>query len=138
LIRLASAAAIVLAVAALWMAVVALRPLPPRSVVMVTGPEGSAFYEFGKRYRELLARQGVELQLVTSAGAVENLSRLRDRESKAEAGFLLGGITSREQSPGLEALGTVSYEPVWFFYRGASPGKGLVGLRGKKIAISFR
>ncbi len=128
-----SAAALVLA--ALWMAVVALRPMPPRTVTMVTGPEGSAFNEFGKQYRDLLARQGVELKLVPTAGAVENLSLLRDPGAKAEVGFMLSGTRISQTVPDLESLGTVAYEPVWFFYRGAHPGRRLAGLRGKKISI---
>ena len=90
-LTIAVAAAAVLVVAALWMAIVALRPMPPRTVVMVTGPEGSAFYEFGKRYRELLSRQGIDLQLLPTAGSLENLSRLRDPRSNAEVGFLQSG-----------------------------------------------
>jgi hypothetical protein len=31
---------------------------------MTTGPEGSADYEFGVRYREILAQSGVKLQLL--------------------------------------------------------------------------
>ena len=127
--------AAVLVVAALWLAVVTLRPMPPRTVIMVTGPEGGASSEFGKRYRELLSRQGIDLKLLPSAGSLENLSRLRDPRSNVEVGFLQGGITSSKDSPGLESLGTVSYEPLWFFYRGVHPGSGLAGLRGRKISI---
>lgn len=134
-LKIATVAAAVLVIAALWAAIVALRPLPPHTVVMVTGPEGGAFYEFGKRYREFLARQGVELQLLPTAGAVENLSRLRSAGSNVEIGFLLNGTTNRQKSPDLECLGAVSYEPVWFFYRGVFLSRGLAGLRGKKISI---
>jgi TRAP transporter TAXI family solute receptor len=127
--------AAVLAAAALWAVIVFLRPLPPRTVTMATGPEGGAYYEVGKRYRELLAQEGIELRLVPTAGALENLARLRDPRSKVEVGFLQVGITSKEKSPDLETLGTVFYEPLWFFYRSAYQGKGLEGLRGRKISI---
>ena len=30
--------------------------LPPRTIVMATGPEGGANYELGARYREILSR----------------------------------------------------------------------------------
>jgi TRAP-type uncharacterized transport system substrate-binding protein len=118
-----------------WTIIAAMRPMPPRSVVMVTGPEGSSFSEFGKRYRELLARNGIDLQLLPTVGALENLSRLNDPRSNAQIGFLQGGSLGREKSPDLESLGTVSYEPLWFFYRGVSLGRGLAGLRGGKISI---
>ncbi len=44
-------------------------------------------------------------------------------------------MTSRKESSGLESLGTVFYEPLWFFYRTEYRVKGIQGLRGKKISI---
>jgi TRAP transporter TAXI family solute receptor len=128
---LAVAALVVL----LWTAIAAMRPMPPRTVTMATGPEGGAYYEVGQRYRELLAHQGIDLQLLPTAGSVENLARMRDPRSNVQIGFLQSGMTSRKESPGLESLGTVFYEPLWFFYRTEYRVKGIQGLRGKKISI---
>jgi len=128
-------AAVAIIVAGLWAAIVALRPLPPRTVIMATGPEGGAYYEMGKRYRELLAHQGIKLQLLSTAGALENLARLRDPRSRVEVGFLQSGTTSGKESPGLESLGTISYEPLWFFFRDVYRDKGKLGLRGNKIEV---
>ena len=138
-------AGLLIIAALLWVAIAALRPLPPRSVIMATGPEGGGFYEMGKRYQELLAKEGIKLQLLSTGGAVENLARLRDLKSRVEVGFLQGGITSEKESPALVSLSTVFYEPLWFFYRGAIrrgrsdvrliKGKGLEYLQGLKISI---
>ncbi len=128
-------AALAIIVAGLWAAIVALRPLPPRTVIMATGPEGGSYYELGKRYRELLAHQGIKLQLLTTAGDLDNLARLRDPRSRVEVGFLQSGITSEKESPDLESLGAVFYEPLWFFHRGVIRGKALDALRGRKISI---
>ena len=43
--------------------------LPPRELVMATGAEGDADYELGIRYREILAKEGVKLQLQRTSGA---------------------------------------------------------------------
>ncbi|HUI67912.1 MAG TPA: TAXI family TRAP transporter solute-binding subunit [Nitrospirota bacterium] len=128
-------AALAIIVAGLWAAIVALRPLPPRNVTMATGPEGGSYYELGKHYRELLAHQGIKLQLLTTEGDLENLARLRDPRSGVEVGFLQSGITNEKESPDLESLGSVFYEPLWFFYRGVIRGKALDALRGRKISI---
>jgi TRAP-type uncharacterized transport system substrate-binding protein len=138
-------AGLLIVVALLWVAISALRPLPPRRVIMATGPEGGGFYEMGKRYQELLAREGIKLQLLTTGGAIENLERLRDPKSHVEVGFLQGGITNEKESPDLESLGTLFYEPLWFFCRGVIQskkldvlllhGRGLEFLRGRKISI---
>jgi len=134
-----------LAVTALfWTAVTILRPLPPHTLVMATGPEGGTFYEAGSRYREIFARAGIELKLLPTGGSLENLARLRDPRSNVDVGFLQSGITSRKEAPGLESLGTIFYEPLWFFYREEIIGgkdlqrlrdKGIEIFRGKKISI---
>ena len=125
----------VLVFAAIWFATSTLSPLPPRAVTMATGPDGGAYQEVGKRYQEILARQGIKLHLVPTAGALESLSLLSDPESNVGIGLLQGGITTGKTSPDLESLGAVFHEPLWFFHRGTLDGKGLEALRGRKISI---
>lgn len=91
--------------------------LPPRTLAMATGAEGGASHELGKRYRDVLARSGITLKLVPTAGSEENLAKLRDLKSGVGAAFVQGGTTSSQASPNLESLGTVYYEPLWFFHR---------------------
>jgi TRAP transporter TAXI family solute receptor len=125
----------VLAVAVLWAVNAYMRPMPPRTLTMATGPEGGAYYEFGQRYREILARDGIKLRLQTTSGALENLALLRDKGSKVDVGFLQSGITNAKESPDLKSLGTVFYEPLWFFAKDNYLRKGIQSLRGKKISI---
>ena len=120
---------------AVWLALTLLEPTPPRVVVMTTGTAGSSYAEFGERYREILAREGIEVRLRPSAGAVENLDRLRDAGSGVSVGFVQGGTTDPQQSPDLASLGTLTYEPLWFFYRDADITTGLEAFRGKRISI---
>jgi len=101
-----------------WLTYSLLRPTPPRSVAMAIGPEGSFDAEVGKRYREILARDGIELRLVPLAGAVESIARLRDPKSGISIAIIPGGISNRQQSPELVSLGTLYYEPLWLFSRG--------------------
>ncbi len=132
------AAALVLAVAAaaVWMLVTSKSIFPPRTLVMATGPEGSANRELGARYRAILARSGLELELLPSAGAVENLARLRDPRSGVSVAFVEAGIAGGEDSSDLVSLGTVSFEPLWLFYRGVpQAGARAEALLGKRISI---
>lgn len=108
--------------------------LPPRTIVMATGAEGGANFELGTRYREILAREGVELQLQPTTGGLENLRRLRDSKSGVSVGFTQGGTTTKKESPELESLGTIFYEPIWLFRR-AEIGEGAQGLRGRRLSI---
>jgi TRAP-type uncharacterized transport system substrate-binding protein len=135
MIVIAVLTAVVLTIVVLWSVASYVRPMPPRTLTMATGSEGSAYHEFGKRYQEILARDGIELRLQSTAGALENLALLSNRGSNVEVGFLQSGITSAKESPDLKSLGTVFYEPLWFFTRGEYRGKKLQALRGKKISI---
>lgn len=113
---LVAAAALVTAV--VWLAFALLKPTPPRVVTMATAAEGSISAELGRRYREILARDGVELRLSASPGAVAYVERLRDPKSGVSVAVIPGGITTRGDSPELVSLGTLFYEPLWIFSRG--------------------
>ena len=125
----------VTAVAILGGAVLLLRTMPPRTVVMATGGEGGAYHEIGKQYREILARAGVELRLVPTGGALENLALLRDPRSGVSVGLVQGGSAHKSDASELESLGTLFYEPLWLFYRSELPGVGMERLRGRRISI---
>lgn len=108
--------------------------LPPRTIVMATGAEGGANYQLGLRYREILAKSGVRVHLVPSAGGLDNLARLRDRESGVSVAFVQGGTTSKAESPDLESLGTLFFEPLWLFRRSGIDGN-IQALRGRRVSI---
>jgi TRAP-type uncharacterized transport system substrate-binding protein len=108
--------------------------LPPRTIVMATGAEGGANHEFGIRYRDILAQSGVKVQLLPTTGGLENLARLRDPRSGVGVGFIQGGTTTQKESPDIESLGTVFYEPLWFFYR-SEIGDNIQALRGRRLSI---
>ena len=108
--------------------------LPPRMIVMGTGAEGGANYEFGIRYRDILAQSGVTLQLRPTAGGLENLALLRDPRSGIGVAFIQGGTTNKKESPDVMSLGAVFYEPLWLFYR-SEIGEGIQALRGRRLSI---
>jgi TRAP transporter TAXI family solute receptor len=128
-----------LAAALILLAIVAtvawLGPLPPKVVVMSTGTPGSDYEAFARQYQAILKRSGVELRLVSSSGPLENLRRLNDPRSGVVAAFADGGLTSAAESPDLESLGAVFYEPFWFFLHRGIELQRPDDLRGKKVAI---
>ena len=136
-LRTVLTAALVLALTAtaVWWLLNVWQPAPPRSMRMATGPPGSAHAEYGARYRDILARSGVTVELEPTPGALVNLARLRDSQSGVGAGFVQAGTTTAEQSPELISLGTVFYEPLWLFHRGLDRAGGFTDLRGKRLAI---
>ena len=111
------------------------RPAPPSTVVMTTGGEGRTYAALGERYRQILARSHVDLRLLPSSGPVENLRRLKDKSLEVDVGFVQGGMSSSGEAPNLLSLGSISYNPLWVFYRSDETFDDLSQLKGKRIAI---
>ena len=115
------------------------EPAPPKKIVITTGGESGAYYQFAQRYATILARNGVTLEVKASAGSLDNLARLQSNE--AQVGFVQGGVVPPKDDPdaedesGLLSLGSMFYEPVWVFYRGDKVLTRLTELQGKRIAI---
>ena len=125
---LIAAASISIAIA-LWLAVLLWKPLPGHSLVMAVGAPGGAYEGFAREHREILARNGVKLELRPSAGAVENLDLLLDESSGISAAFVQGGTVPAQAADELVSLGAVFYEPVWYFCRCGEPPASVRGLR---------
>ena len=126
---------VALVVAAFWIAYKFVKPAPPDAFVLATGREEGAYHAVGERYQELLEREGISVVLKPSAGSVENLTELADEDSEVEVAFVQSGNGDADDYPGLVSLGSVYYEPVWIFYRGATLRDQLRQLSGKRIAI---
>src|ERR1700691_5656712 len=108
---------------------------PPRTIYITSGPEGSAFQKSAEKYRAILARDGVKLKILPSAGSLENLKRLGNPAFRVDIGFVQGGITNGVDTDNLVSLGSVAYEPLLVFYRSATPLDLLSDLNGKRLAI---
>ncbi len=126
---------VLLVILAFWIALHYVRPAPPRTIVMTGGTEGSTFQISAQRYREILARQGVTLQVLPSQGSLENLKRLIDPKMQVDIGFVQGGLSAVSDPGRLVSLGSVFYVPVWVFYRAPERIWLLSELEGKRIAI---
>jgi len=120
---------------AVWGITHYVQPAPPKVVVMSTGPLDGAYHAFAQRYKAHLAQYGVTLDLRISAGAVENIERLKSRKDGVSLALVQGGIANAENAPGLVTLGSLFYEPSWLFYRSGLRIDLGNQLRGKRIAI---
>lgn len=132
-----------LLIAAYWW----LQPQPPKHVTLATGPTGSAYAQFGKRYAEALRHSGIEVELKPTSGSTENLQLLRT--GGADVGFVRGGSADpvADEEAGLTSLGSLFYEPIWLFYRTDSAQKidrktatltSLAQLRGLRVNVDLQ
>ena len=137
---------IAIGIALLVATYILLDPTPPHRVVLGTGPEASAYDEFGKRYQAELKRYGITVELRRTVGSRENLVLLRDGKEHVDLAFVQGGASEtireneNEQHEPVVSLGSLFYEPVWIFYRAGAIRNftSLTELRGKRVNIGQR
>ena len=102
--------AVVITVAALWL--LSRDLLPPTTVRFAAGIEDGGYWQIATKYRDILAKDGIDLKLIATAGSVENARLMADGE--ADAALLQGGMAA---SDGIETLGAVFTEPFLIFAR---------------------
>ncbi|MGH8455773.1 MAG: TAXI family TRAP transporter solute-binding subunit [Stenotrophobium sp.] len=128
---------LILGALALMIAIHLVRPAPPRTLTISSGPAGSTFNSVAGKYRKILARSGIKLVVLTSAGSLDNLNRLTDPRSNVDIALVQGGVTGNGDISGLVSLGSVFYEPLTIFYRSPTPILRLSQFKGKRISIGL-
>ena len=112
------AAAVLLVAASFWLASRYIRPAPPDAFVMATGPAGGAYHLFAERYRQILERDGVRIELHPSQGSIENLQRLSRPDSNVQAALIQAGVGAARTVGELRSPRAVYYGPLWIFFPG--------------------
>ena len=124
---------LLVSIAAIWLAVRLIQPAPPNRLTISAGPKGSTFWNAAEKYRTILARNGITLNVLESEGSAQNLQRLADPHSDVDVGFVQDGTASRVPD-NLVSLGSVAYVPLAVFYRGSVATK-LSQFAGQRLAI---
>ncbi|TKC91149.1 C4-dicarboxylate ABC transporter substrate-binding protein [Trinickia terrae] len=126
---------------AIWVAIRLIQPAPPNTLTITAGPVGSSFWNAAQKYKTILARNGVMLNVVASEGSLQNLQRLADPKANVDVGFVQSGLRTVDgkatvdgNTEDLMSLGSVSYVPLVIFYTGREEAR-LSGFHGKRIAI---
>jgi TRAP-type uncharacterized transport system substrate-binding protein len=110
-------------------------PAPPSKFAIATGARNQIYQSIGNRYREILARSNVDLEVRITNGPVDNIKLLNDPTSGVEAGIVQGGISDSIQSPELLSLGRINYNVYWIFYSATETLNDLRQLKGRRIAL---
>lgn len=90
---------------------------------------------FGNRYKEILGRAHVDLEVRLTDGAGKNLRLLQDNKANVHVGIVGGGASNAKLSPDVISLGRINYQPFWIFYRSKEIWSDLTSVRGKRIAV---
>ena len=127
--------AVLLVVAAVAATPWLVGPACPKRVVIATGGADGAYYAFAERYREILARDGIELVVRSTAGSIENAELLRNDDSDVSLALIQGGTAAEDSGDAIESLASLYLEPVWIFYRGDDTLEQLTQLKNRRIAV---
>jgi uncharacterized protein len=109
-------------------------PAPPSTMTIAVGFKGGSYGLLAARYKEILARDHVNLVLRNTVGGAEHFKLLQDKKSGVQVAMVQGGISDDEKSPGLLSLGRVNYQIFCIFYRANDSLNDLTELKGKRIA----
>ena len=110
-----------------------IQPAPPDSLTIASGGTSGAYYAYAQKYKEILAREGVELKIEVTSGSVKNLEMLRSGE--VDAAFLQSGIGKPDEKDEMYSLGSLYFEPLWVFHRAGTRIDLLSDLKGRTVAI---
>ena len=110
-----------------------MAPAPPKKVVIAGGAAGGAYAATAESYAHALREQGVEVDVLNTAGSVDNLAKIKNKQ--ADIGIIQTGLAADFGSDGVRSLGAVFYEPLWVFHRATAPMEDLQDIAGRRVAI---
>ena len=132
--------------------VVLTRLTAPPEFDFLAGPRDSTFYEDAMRFKEILARDGVRLNVIETRGSVENVRLLLEADSPTAA-FVdaVGAIEIAEVEPSgdvdedpeaeegpldrLTSLGAIYLQPIWFFVLANTELGGVEEMRNARLGV---
>jgi TRAP transporter TAXI family solute receptor len=127
--------AVLLGCIALFITFQFVDPAPPTHITIATGGPNGAYHAYAQRYREILAREGVTLELRSTEGSLENIALLESSDAGVDVAFVQGGTGGNATGNSLTSLASIYYEPLWMFSSKSSYFKMPSDIIGKRISI---
>lgn len=118
-----------------------IAPPPPKVLRFAAGPRDGFYYEDATAYKYALASDGVDVKLIETQGAVENLHKLIDEPQTADVALVQGGLTGElpktENAKRLVAIAGLFYEPVWVLMRPGVHINRIAQLKHRRVSIGL-
>lgn len=115
---------------------------PPKEVTLAAGPKGGGYDYFAQKYAEVLAQNGVKVNILETKGSLENLQLLENPASDVDVAFTQGGVgwmsgaySYLPEESNIRSIAKIYEEPLWVFSRSKAGFTALRDLKGKRIAI---
>ena len=91
---------------------------PPEKIRLATGIAKGGYWQIGELYRAELANDGIVVELLETAGSLENIEKVITGE--ADVAIVQGGLELAEDA-NLQSLGAIFLEPIVLFRGRSSP-----------------
>jgi TRAP-type uncharacterized transport system substrate-binding protein len=109
------------------------KPAPPNHLTIAVAPEEGGSRYYARRYQEILKRHGIRLDIRETGGSLTNVQLLLGDDGP-DVAFVQSGTDGGDNAASIVSLGSVSYVPLWIFYRG-DPIEDLRDLGGRHLAV---
>jgi TRAP transporter TAXI family solute receptor len=108
---------------------------PPNKIVFATGQPGGVYDSFGREYQKRLRAEGLKVELVNTAGSVDNFRRII--EGKVDIAFAQSGTYQTVNDPEhkVSGLAAIYYEPLWIFSKGDIRMEDKMAYRPESVAV---
>jgi TRAP transporter TAXI family solute receptor len=112
-------------------------PAPPKQITLATGDEDGRYHELGEFLKTELQKEGVTLNLISTAGSAENMEMLIDPDGPVSVAFVQSGMEQMFDAGDtvLSSLGSLYYEAIWLFYRNEIVLDSVRDLEGYRVAV---
>ncbi|MCH9813643.1 MAG: TAXI family TRAP transporter solute-binding subunit [Epsilonproteobacteria bacterium] len=104
---------IILIIGAFWFTAQFLKPIPNKEITIATGRSGGTYYNLAQKYKTLLEKEDITVNIVETAGSIDSLSLLKAHE--VDISFVQGGTVDHNLSQSLESIASIYFEPLWLF-----------------------
>jgi len=126
---------IVLTIALVALSAALMGGSPPSKIILATGQPGGVYDSFGREYQKRLGAQGLKVELVNTAGSVDNFRRII--EGKVDIAFAQSGTyqTATDPEHKVTGLAAIYYEPLWIFTKRDVRMEDKMGFRPESVAV---
>jgi TRAP-type uncharacterized transport system substrate-binding protein len=121
--------AIGVAANSIWLA------LPPRLVVIETGPVGGSYYENAVRYARRLEAAGFKAEIRPNPQSLTTIDHINAGNPRVDVGFTVQAL-DRSNYPNVASVGLVEMQPLFIFYNlKLGTMQGPASLRAKRLVM---
>ena len=93
-----------------------LRPFPDRHIYFLSYYPNSDWSVLAESSAKILNANGLQIEVIHTEGAIDNVARLEDPKDKANAAFTYGAALDGDKIEEIYSLGSIGYEPIWILY----------------------